>query len=159
MASSAATGSGWWLLPPPLPPRKRMSRAVISKETPAVRPLRVKMTGPPVAGSKVSRSLETKHPEKQAEHVQTLLNATIAPVVDLIIRVDARSGNLSLHTLGDPQITTEAMHQILDVAKAFLREQELAAVQQQAAQPNASPEAEPTELSTPKTEETHGKTE
>jgi hypothetical protein len=35
MASSAATGSGWWLLPPPVPPRKRMSWAVISKEAPA----------------------------------------------------------------------------------------------------------------------------
>jgi hypothetical protein len=110
-----------------------------------------RVKGQPVAGD--------QHPEKRVERVQTLLNATIAPVVDLIIRVDARSGKLSLHTLGDPQITTKAMHQILDGAKAFLREQELAAIQQQAAQPNASPEAEPTELSTPKTEETHGKTE
>jgi hypothetical protein len=103
--------------------------------------------------------LETKSPAVQAERVQTLLNAAVAPVVDLIIRVDARSGHLSLHSLGDPQITTEAMHQILDGAKAFLREQELSAVQQQAAQPTESPEAETAELSAPKTRETHRETE
>jgi hypothetical protein len=103
--------------------------------------------------------LETKSPVMQAERVQTLLNAAVAPVVDLIIRVDARSGNLSLYTLGDPQITTEAMHQILDGAKAFLREQELSALQQQAAQPTASPEAEPADLSTPKIEEAPVETE
>jgi hypothetical protein len=77
---------------------------------------------------KISELLSTKNAHEQAERIQTLMNMASAPVIDLIVRADMRTGSISLHLVG-PDLPAVDIHRILDAAKEYLRKQELEAMQ------------------------------
>jgi hypothetical protein len=96
----------------------------------------------------LSKLLETKNPKEQAARVQTLIQAAQAPVVDLIIRFDGRTGQIAIKTIG-PDIPAAAVYKLLDAARDALRDAELRSLQGQA---TSEPAPEEPELSTPKAE-------
>jgi hypothetical protein len=67
--------------------------------------------------------LGTKERAQQVEIVRRLLGA---PVVEMIIRLDARSNQVSYNILGG-QIAPAIAYQMLDACRDLIRQQELAA--------------------------------
>lgn len=61
-----------------------------------------------------------------------------APVVDLIIRYDGRTKQIGVLSIGG-QLTTEVAYQLLEMARGYIRAQELAALKANGSGP--TPEA------------------
>ena len=78
--------------------------------------------------NKIADLLATKNQDEQADRIQHLLQMAQAPVIDLIVRADMRTGSISLHLVG-PNLPAVDIHRILDAAKEHLRKQELEAMQ------------------------------
>lgn len=72
--------------------------------------------------------LGTKNRDEQAAKVQALLNAAQAPVIDLVIRFDARTNRITLAAIGG-RLAPELVYYLLEQARAKLRAEELAALE------------------------------
>jgi len=71
--------------------------------------------------------LGTKNRDEQTAKVQALLNAAQAPVVDLVIRFDARTQQVTLAAIGG-RLAPDIVYFLLEQARAKLRAEELAAM-------------------------------
>jgi hypothetical protein len=92
--------------------------------------------------NELAQVLNTKDRKEQAARVKTLLQAAQAPVVDLIIRFDGRTGQLAIKTIG-PDMPVAAVYKLLDSAREVLHNVEVNSLKEQAPKE---------ELSTPKAE-------
>jgi hypothetical protein len=79
----------------------------------------------------IDKILQTKDKDKQGE---IFLNVANAPVLDLIVRFDGRTGQISIGTMGG-QIPIAAIYKMLDGARELLHQQELQAVAQKPEEP------------------------
>jgi hypothetical protein len=77
--------------------------------------------------NRLGEILKTNEVEKQAEIVRGLIEAASAPVIDLVIRHDTRTGQTFPVLIGG-NIDYSSAYAILDQARAVLHEQELAEV-------------------------------
>lgn len=71
----------------------------------------------------------TKDKQKQGEAFLNILNA---PVVDLVIRFDSRTGSMSLSVIGG-KLEMATVYKILDAARDKLREEEIKVLSQKSA--------------------------
>lgn len=74
----------------------------------------------------VAEILGTNNKKEQAAHIQELLQMVNAPVVDLVVRFDARTQQVSVEVVG-PDVLGSVAQQILEAAKNMLHQKELAA--------------------------------
>ena len=80
----------------------------------------------------IDKILQTKDKAKQGEIFLSVANA---PVVDLLIRLDGRTGQISVGTMGG-KLELATIYKMMDGARELLHEQELQAVTQKKEEKN-----------------------
>jgi hypothetical protein len=79
----------------------------------------------------IDKILQTKDKDKQGEIFLSVANA---PVWDLIVRLDARTGQITLGTMGG-RLELATIYKMLDGARDLLHQQELQAAAQKPEEP------------------------
>ncbi len=71
--------------------------------------------------------LGSKIREEQAQRVQELIGAAKAPVIDLVIRYDGRTSQVTLAAIGG-RLAPDVVYFLLEQARAKIRAEEMAAL-------------------------------
>lgn len=84
--------------------------------------------------------LNTKSKDEQLQRVQSLIKMVQAPIIDIIVRFDARSGQIGTNLVGVENLPAKDIVEILEAAAKSIREQEVNMLKEKVKENEPDPE-------------------